>query len=281
MKNALTIDLEDWYQTADFNFDLKDWDKYEDRVEIGTRIIMDSLERRNIKATFFVLGCVAKKHPELVKEIARMGHEIASHGSSHRLVYTQTMDEFREDIRASKNTLEDIVGKEVSFFRASSWSISKDQFWAYKVLEEEGFKCSSSLQPFKTPLSGVSGVPRTAFYPIIGGEKHSILEFPPTVLPLGSASIPFSGGLYLRTFPKSFMKYSLNKVNKKNNGMIYAHPWEFDIDQPRLDVPIHIKFTHYHNIKKTLNKFEFMLDNFKFCPLGEIIKDVEYPSIYI
>lgn len=278
MKNALTIDLEDWYHTMDFNFPVDKWDSFEDRVENSVRIILDTLDEHKTKATFFVLGYVARKHPELIKEISNKGHEIGSHGSFHRLVYTQNENEFRQDVRASKELLEGITGKEIKLFRASSWSISTKTLWALRVLQEEGFICDSSVQPFKTPLSGINGAPKEPFYPVIEGRKLDLLEFPPTVLPVGNLGVPFSGGLYLRTMPLKFIKYALKKINATRPGMIYIHPWELDVSQPRLKVPPHIKFTHYYNLNKTLQKVEDLLKNFEFVPLGEIIRDGIYPS---
>ena len=150
MNNVFTIDVEDWYHTMDFNFPQEDWDKYEDRVEVGLRLIMEVLERHNVKATFFVLGCVAKKHPDLIKEIASLGHEIGSHGTNHRMVTAQSREEFRADVAMSKQILEDITGEKVKLYRSSSWSIVPKTIWALRILEEEGFICDSSIQPFRT-----------------------------------------------------------------------------------------------------------------------------------
>jgi polysaccharide deacetylase family protein (PEP-CTERM system associated) len=232
-----------------------------------------------VKATFFVLGYIAEKHPELIKKLADKGHEIGSHGSFHKLVYKQTKEEFREDVKNSKKLLEDITGQQVTLFRASSWSISEDTLWALGILEEEGYKCDSSIQPFKTPLSGINGAPKMPYHPIIDGNGLGILEFPPTVMPLGKKAVPFCGGLYLRTLPIAFIKYALRKVNKTGPGLIYVHPWEVDMQQPRLEVPVHIKFTHYYNLKNTLNKLENLLNTFEFVPLGDIIKAWEYKAL--
>lgn len=279
MKNALTIDVEDWYQTLDFNFPQHTWGIYEDRVTENLKKIISVLDRFNIKATFFVLGCIAEKHPALIKELVLKGHEIGSHGTDHRLVYKQTPKEFRKDIVNSKNILEHLTGKKVELFRASSWSISKDTLWALEILEEEGFVCDSSMQPFKTPLSGVSGAPKIPFHPSINNRELSLVEFPPTVLPVGKGSIPFSGGLYLRTLPIAFVKHALKKVNEEREGMIYTHPWEYDVSQPKLKVSPVVKFTHYYNLKRNYIKLEELLKTFSFEPLGKIIKNKAYPVI--
>lgn len=281
MKNALTIDLEDWYHTLDFNFPIETWNSYEDRVNVGASLLLDLLDKYNIKATFFILGYVAQNHVGLVKRICEKGHEIASHGTWHKLVYKQSKEEFREDVANSKKILEDITGKEVNIFRASSWSISEDTLWALEVLQKEGYKCDSSIQPFKTPLSGINNMPVKPFYPIIGEKKLDILEFPPTVLKMGGMKIPFCGGLYLRVMPYKFIEKAINIVNKERSGLVYVHPWEFDVKQPKLKVPPHIKFTHYYNIKNNHVKLERLLKNFEFTTLGEIIKDNNYTTVKI
>lgn len=278
MKNALTIDVEDWFTTMDFNFDAKSWDSFEDRLDYGMKSIMELLSKHNVKATFFILAYCAKKHVELVKEISRQGHEIGSHGSLHRMVFKQTPQEFREDIAYSKNLLEDITGNKVDMFRASSWSLSRNTLWAFEILEEEGFKCDSSIQPFKTPLSGFGKAPKVPFHPVIKGRKLNLLEFPSTVLTAGDICLPFSGGLYLRTLPLAFVKYALKKVNKERPAMLYVHPWEFDLGQPKLPVPMHIKFTHYYNIKSNLKKLEEMITSFDFGKLGDITLNQSYES---
>lgn len=279
MKNALTIDVEDWYHTMDFNFPFETWHKYEDRIEYGVKSIIELLQKRNVKATFFVLGCVAEKHPEIIKELVAKGHEIGSHGSIHRMVTTQNREEFKDDVMRSKEILQQITGREINLYRSSSWSIVPKTLWALEVLEELGFICDSSIQPFATPLSGFKNAPTKPFHPIIGGRKLNILEFPPSVISIGKVCLPFCGGLYLRALPKEFINYGLKNTNKNTAGMIYTHPWEWDPNQPRLKVPIHIKFTHYYNLNKTRGKMDNLLQNFSFTTLGEIIRDGNYPSI--
>lgn len=279
MQNALTIDVEDWYQTMDFNFPLEKWGSYEDRIEYSLKKLIDLLGENNIKATFFVLGYIAKKHPKLIRKLAEEGHEVASHGSFHKLVYKETEEEFREDIKYARNTIEEIIGKEVVIFRASTWSISKNTLWALEILEDEGFICDSSIQPFQTQISGIKGAPINPYHPIIDGKKLKILEFPPTVLSFYKVKVPFCGGLYLRILPSRIVKYFLNQVNKERNGLIYIHPWEVDTNQPKLKVAPHIKLSHYYNLHSTMDKFSFLIKNFDFVPLGEIIRNNSFVSI--
>jgi len=278
-QNTLTIDVEDWFQTHDFNFNIADWGMYESRVENSIDGILNLLDKYNVKSTFFILGCIAQKSPQVVKKIADKGHEIASHGGWHKKVFGLTKSEFREDIIFSKKMLEDITGTKVQLYRAPSWSISSDTMWALEILEEEGFICDSSIQPFKTPLSGIKGAPVTPFHPIINGRKLNLIEFPPTVLRVGKFTLPFSGGFYLRCSPFIITEKALRTVNRKRQGMIYIHPWETDTQQPRLKVPFHIQTLHYLNLNTTLKKSERLLQNFEFVTLGELIKDKKYPSI--
>jgi polysaccharide deacetylase family protein (PEP-CTERM system associated) len=281
MNNAFTIDVEDWYHTMDFNFPINTWNNYEDRIDYNLKTILEKLSKHNTKATFFVLGCVASKHPELIREIANQGHEIGSHGNMHKMITTQSEEEFKEDIMVSREILQDIVQKKVNLYRSSSWSIVPKTVWALNILEQEGFICDSSIQPFKTPLSGFKNSPREPFYPIINGEKLNLLEFPPSVLSLGKLCFPFCGGLYLRMLPIKFIKDALKNVNKTTQGLIYTHPWEWDVNQPKLKVPPHIKFTHYYNLQNTINKLDNLLDNFDFIPLGDLIKEGNYKAIIL
>jgi polysaccharide deacetylase family protein (PEP-CTERM system associated) len=275
MKNALTVDLEDWYHASDLNINANNWEGYEDRIVDSTTRVLHLFDRLNIKATFFVLGCVAKKHPELIRSISGGGHEIGSHGVWHRLITKMRPHEFRSDLITSKMIIEDIIGKKIELFRAPSWSISRDNLWALQILSEEGFVCDSSLQPFATPLSGVNDVPCEPFIPVINGEKLNLIEFPVPILKLGKIPVPFAGGLYLRMMPLRYILYGLRQINKGNPGMIYFHPWELDLDQPVLKVSPHIRFTHYYNLKSTQQKLQKIFVCNEFAPLGEIIKNIK------
>lgn len=275
MQNILTIDVEDWYQTHDFNIAVNEWNNYEERIESSTRTVLELLSKHSVHATFFVLGCIAQKHPGLIKEIASSGHEIGSHGGWHRMINTYSREEFRADLKYSKNVLEDITGNRVCLYRAPSWSVSPATLWALQILEEEGFICDSSIQPFKTPLSGFKKAPGVPFHPIIDGKKLKLLEFPTPLYRAGRLYIPFSGGFYLRALPISLTTMLLRNVNKHGYGMIYVHPWETDFNQPRLKAKPHIKFVHYYNINSTAFKLDRLLANFSFMPLGKMASNIE------
>jgi len=279
--NIMTIDVEDWYQSQDFNLDRSKWGDFEPRVEYSTKVLLDILDKYNTRATFFILGYIALNNPQLVKEIASRGHEIGSHGMWHKMVSRQTRDEFRHELLYSKKSLEDITGQQIKMFRAPTWSISLDTLWALETLEEEGFICDSSIQPFATPLSGVRGAPVDPYHPIVNNRRLKLLEFPPTVLKSPIGVIPFSGGLYLRTLPYKAVDWALRKVNQKRPGMVYVHPWELDVEQPKLKVPFLIRQAHYFNIKTTKDKVEKLLESYSFTCLGEFVHCRQYPCINI
>lgn len=277
--NALTVDVEDWYQTQDFNFNIGIWDRFEDRVEYSTRLILDIFAEHKVKATFFVLGCVAEKHPELVREIVSFGHEIASHGGWHRMVSSMTRDEFREDLRWSKYTLEDISGCTINMFRAPSWSLTLDSLWALQILEEEGFICDSSIQPFRTHLSGIFNTPLRPYYPVVDGHPLNLLEFPPTMLSMGKIRLPFAGGFYLRMMPLTMIIWGLKKVNQTAPALVYIHPWELDPEQPRLSVSLPVRLSHYLNLDRNEEKVRLLLARIPFVPLGEIIQSGTFAAL--
>ncbi|MCR4440818.1 MAG: DUF3473 domain-containing protein [Peptococcaceae bacterium] len=279
MKNILTVDIEDWYHANALNISVDQYEHCQDRIEQSTLLLLGLLEKHDLKATFFILGCVAGKHPGLIKKIVENGHEIGSHGYWHKLVYEQKPEEFRKELLHSKSLLEDITGRPVKFYRAPSWSITRKCLWALIILEEEGFTCSSSIYPFRNPLYGISKAPGGPYYPVVDGKTLNILEYPPTVFQIWNYRFPFAGGLYLRLLPGWLIIKMLASVNKQKPAMVYTHPWETDIKQPRLKVPALIKFVHYHNLETTVRKLEALFKRFKFTTLGEAIKGKKYPVL--
>ncbi|MDP4162810.1 MAG: polysaccharide deacetylase family protein [Bacillota bacterium] len=279
MNNLLSVDVEDWYHANALDIPISQWGTYESRVVGNTKRIIELFEKYEVKATFFVLGCVAEQHPGLIKEIVSHGHEVASHGRYHQLVYTLTEEQFREDVRKSKAILEDITGKQVSLYRAPSWSIKLDQLNRLTILQEEGYLGDSSLQPFWTPLSGNNKSPMEPFYPIVNGERLSLLEIPPTVINVAGLRLPFAGGFYLRFFPSFLVKQAMRLVNLQRKGLVYIHPWEFDVNMPRVEKSALVKFIHYNNIASTETKLEKMLQNFHFGPMNVCLEKTDYHSV--
>jgi len=283
MLNALTVDVEDWYMTSDYDIPPEQWHLYEDRVVDSTMELLNLFARYQARGTFFILGCVAEKHPELVKEIAARGHEIASHGYWHRMLTRLTPEEFRADLRAAKEVLESVSGRPVTLYRAPSWSVSADRLSYLRIMHEEGVAIDSSLQPFRTPLSGISGMPLAPFKPVVEGSPIGILEFPPTVLKLFGVTVPFSGGFYLRATPSWMHRFALRTVNRTRPGMIYIHPWEIDPGQPNVKAGLLARLTHRYGLRVTRRKLERLLKSFSFAPLGEVAASaaVTFPEIAI
>lgn len=278
MKLFMTIDLEDWYNTHDYAIPKESWDECQSRVANNTRKLLDLLSKYDVKAVFFVLGYIAERHPELIREISTRGHEIASHGYWHEKLFDLTKDKFRKDLQRSLRLLEGITGKKVRYYRAPSWTFDKRSEYLHELLMEEGILVDSSLQPFRTPLSGVAGASLEPYYPLIKDRKSKVLEFPVPVCKIGPVRIPFCGGFYFRVMPYWLIDKCFKNTLKRRDCFVYIHPWEIDSDQPRPQVPLLIKIIHNYGIKGTEFKLEKLLKNYKFSDpmrfgIGEIKDD--------
>lgn len=265
--NAISFDVEDWFQVENLKSAIRrdDWDSHELRVEQNTRRILAVLQERDVKATFFILGWVAERCPDLVREIDRAGHEVASHGYGHRLVYEMTPDEFREDLARSKKILEGIVGKPVIGYRAPSFSITPNTLWALDVLKETGFRYDSSI----FPVSGHDryGFPGCDTRPF--QWPNGLQEIPLAVYKLGRLALPVAGGGYFRLFPYSYFRALLGRLNRNHQPFtFYLHPWEFDPAQPRVRVPWFYRFRHYVNLDKTESRLRKLLRQFRFTGIA-------------
>jgi len=274
MKNILTIDVEDYFQVENFKKRVKfsDWDKYEMRVQANTEKILSILGGSNSKATFFVLGWVAEKLPHLVKKISDAGHEIASHGYGHDLIYERTPEEFKDDLLRSRTILEDIIKRRVSGYRAPSWSVTKKSLWAIDILMEERYSYDSSVFPIYSDHGGLASAKR--FPHRIYNHKNSIWELPISTVKIFGLNVPFSGGGYFRLLPYRFIKRSIEKINREGNPVIiYLHPWEFDAEQPRIMSDPISGFRHYVNIEKTERKLHMLLEGFDFIKIDDFLTD--------
>lgn len=271
--NAFTVDVEDYFQVSAFESGIEraNWDDYESRVTENTGRILDLLGRHDIRGTFFVLGWVASKHPELVQRITAAGHEVASHGYWHQLVYRQTPDEFRADLVRSRDVLQDITGQPVTAYRAPSFSIVTRSLWALDVLVEEGFRVDSSIFPVRHDRYGVPDARREIH--VRETAAGPICEFPPSVLRVAPMNVPISGGGYFRLFPLAFMIRSWRRlVHRRMPGMFYIHPWELDPEQPRLRVAGRVsRFRHYVNLARTADKLDRFVSRFAFAPIGDVL----------
>ncbi|MEX2416685.1 MAG: DUF3473 domain-containing protein [Paenibacillaceae bacterium] len=269
--NALTVDVEDYYQTNGLNVPVESWNGYVNRVENNTYRLLECFQKCEVKGTFFIVGNIAERFPSLVRRIVSEGHEIGSHSNMHRMLSSMDSNSFREDVRTSKNLLEDISGQTVVQYRAPSWSLNTDRYEWLGILEEEGYRIDSSIQPFLTPLSGSAKAPIIPFRPIINGKQYSIIEYPSTVWSWGALRIPFSGGLYLRAMPIKLVARLLQSVNHSRPGMIYIHPWEIDPDQPRIPTSLLYRFAQYYRLNSTERKLDWLLEQFTFHPLGYLV----------
>ena len=388
MLNALTIDVEDYFQVYAFSDVIKfeDWGNYECRIERNTDRILEILSdadhnsnfkthnsnlndsvpspqhsvahspntslTQRVKATFFVLGWIAERYPGLVRRIQQEGHEIACHGYAHKRIYTQSKEEFRQDVKRAKSILEDITGNEVMGYRAPNYSITNKSRWAFEVLIEEGFKYDSSIFPIRHDFYGMPNAPRFPFVVSLSGASnlefsmlnceldtaqnsdfkpqssvlevnslthslnnsisnnskpqssvlkasdvsepqhgstaalsnsltHSLInskgliEFPISTVKVFGQNFPISGGGYFRLFPYPLIRKGLKSINQKENKpfIFYAHPWEFDTDQPRIKGVTHLsKFRHYVNLNKTEERFIRLLKDFSFSSVTDILK---------
>jgi len=272
--NAFTVDVEDYYHVSAFEGAVSrdHWADYESRVVANTRRLLELLCRHDVKATFFVLGWVARQHPHLVREIHASGHEIGSHSFWHRLIYEQTPDEFRADLVESRDVLQDIISEKVTSYRAPSFSVTKQTLWALDILVEEGFKIDSSVFPIYHDRYGIPDAPR-ALHPI-STAAGDLWEFPISVRRVLGLNLPVSGGGYFRLFPLRWTVRSLHAIQRRRNQpfVFYIHPWELDPAQPRVAVKSRIaRARHYVNRSTTERKLDRLLGEFRFAPLRDVV----------
>lgn len=271
MINILTIDVEDYFHVSAFEQIIKreEWDRFESRVEDNTCRILDLLSKKGVSATFFVLGWVAERFPSLVRDIHEAGHEVACHGYSHRLVYSQTPQEFREETRLSKRILEDACGCSVLSYRAASYSITGQSAWALEILAEEGFRFDSSVFPV---VHDRYGIPRAMRGPvrIELDSGLTLVECPLSTLSFLDWRLPIAGGGYFRLFPYPLLRMAVRRLNHRDRLplIFYLHPWELDPHQPRIQATGLSRFRHYFNLHKTASRFDTILGDFEFGPLA-------------
>lgn len=266
--NALTIDFEDWYQGLEIPH--TEWGKFEDRVVPAGRRLLELLDQADVRATFFVLGYVAERHPEIVREIAAAGHEIGTHGYSHTLIYKQTPEVFRSEIERAVRSLEDNIGQRVLGHRAPFFSITRDSLWALEVLGELGIRYDSSIFPVLNYRYGIEDAPRWPYEVAAGGR--TLIEFPISTWQLLGRNLPIAGGAYFRIYPYSLTRRAFRAVNEKGYPVVfYLHPWELDADHPRIPLPRRISMTHYFNLRKTEDRLKRLLRDFSFAPMREVL----------
>jgi polysaccharide deacetylase family protein (PEP-CTERM system associated) len=262
-QHILSVDVEDYYHVEAFsaNVDRSEWERYPSRVEANTRRLLDLFDEVGAKATFFFLGWVAERHPDLVRETVARGHEPACHSYWHRLIYSLTPAEFREDTRRAKDVIEQACGQTVTGYRAPSYSVTGKSLWALDVLAECGFAYDSSIFPVRHDTYGIPTAPRTPFRVETGGGP--LVEYPLTTFRLAiGPNFPVAGGGYLRLLPLWYTR--MGRRISRNEGMpliLYVHPWEIDPGQPRLEGSAKSKFRHYTNLRQTYTRLKTLLES--------------------
>jgi len=268
--NALTIDVEDYFQVSAFApyISRSEWDRRECRVERNVERILAMLESRNAHATFFTLGWIAERYPQLVHRIVAQGHELASHGYGHQRASDLSPDAFFEDVDRAKRLLEDISGVAVQGYRAPSFSIGRDNLWAFDTLARAGYRYSSSIYPIAHDHYGMPEAPRFAYQ-----VREGVLEVPVTTLRWGGRNFPSSGGGYFRLLPYAMSRWMLRQVNERDGqaAIFYFHPWEIDAEQPRVaGIDAKTRFRHYLNIDRMPARLERLLADFSWGRMDQI-----------
>lgn len=269
----MTVDVEDYFQVSAFERHVprEAWDARECRVERNVDRILEQFQRHGVQATFFTLGWVAERFPEMLRRVVAQGHEIASHGWSHVRVTQQDADAFRQDVLRTKALLEDVSGQEVIGYRAASYSIGESNLWALDVLHETGHRYSSSIYPIKHDLYGMPHAPRFAFRPVQG---EGFLEFPVTTVNIGGRNLPCGGGGWFRLLPYAGTRWALRRVNAvdQESAIFYFHPWEIDPEQPRQQgLDAKTRFRHYLNLHRTERRLDRLLADFAWGRMDEVL----------
>jgi polysaccharide deacetylase family protein (PEP-CTERM system associated) len=278
--NAMTVDVEDYFQVSAFEgiAPRPRWDRFESRVSANTDRLLALFAEKGVKATFFVLGWVADRQPELVRRIAEGGHEIASHGYAHRLVYDLTRTTFRDDTRRAKGVLEDASGRPVVGYRAPSYSITPRSLWALDILIEEGFRYDASIFPIHHDRYGIPVSPRHPY--VVDRDGGSLIEAPASTVRTGPFNLPIGGGGYFRLLPYAWTQWGIGHINRTERRpcIFYLHPWEIDPEQPRLRCSWLGRLRHYRNLDQTEARLRRLLDDFSFGPMSQVLHaSVEVP----
>jgi len=272
--NALSVDIEDWFQVGAFEKTLgrDDWEHLTPRVERNTDAVLALFAETGVKATFFTLGWVAERYPALIRRVVDAGHELASHGYDHQRVFTFTPDEFRADLKKSRDLLEQAGGTAVTGYRAPSFSIDSRTPWAHQILAEEGYAYSSSVAPVVHDHYGWPEAPRFAFRPL---ADQPLIELPVTTARFAGRTLAAGGGGFFRLLPYAFSRWAVRQVNDeaKRPAIIYFHPWEIDTDQPRVpNAPLKSRIRHYTNISVMAPKLRRLISDFEWGRVDTLLE---------
>jgi polysaccharide deacetylase family protein (PEP-CTERM system associated) len=275
--NAMSVDVEDYFHVNAFDGVVPRgrWESLESRVCRNTDRLLALFEARGVSATFFVLGWVAERFPSLVSSIARQGHEIASHGYAHRLIYEQTPQVFRDDVRRAKDLLETAAGAKVDGFRAPSYSVTARTLWALDVLIEEGYRYDASIFPIRHDRYGIPASPRHPY--VLTRAGGSLVEAPASTVRYGGLNLPVAGGGYFRILPYAWTRWGIRRINTHEGrpAIFYLHPWEIDPSQPRIRAGFVSRFRHYRNLEKTEPRLRRLLRDFHFSTVGRLLAGVQ------
>jgi polysaccharide deacetylase family protein (PEP-CTERM system associated) len=282
IRNGMSVDVEDYFHVSALAHAAPRarWDSFESRVERNTARLLDLFDEAGARTTCFVLGWVAERHPAIVKAIAARGHELASHGYWHRLVYEQTPEEFRDDVRRSKRIIEDQAGAGVAGYRAPSFSITRRSLWALDVLIEEGYGYDASVFPVHHDRYGIPSAPRHPYR--VSRPAGDLAEVPPSTVRLLGTNLAVAGGGYFRLLPYGWTRWGIARLNRleRKPSIFYLHPWEIDPDQPRLPAPLLSRVRHYTHLRRTAPRLRRLLRAFSWCPIRELLADdTRLPSV--
>ncbi len=281
MANILSFDIEEWFHPEIFygRFSPRQWESLESRVVPGTERILRFLEKKRLEATFFILGWVAEKFPQLVAAIDQAGHEIATHGFSHHMINRLSPEQFRDEIRRSVSILNSLSSSPVIGFRAPTFSITRQTMWALPILLEEGIRYDSSVYPIVHDRYGIPDAP-TRPHIIYRSETARLWEFPMTVVTIAGWNVPLGGGGYLRLYPRALTRMLVSLAHRQHRDLIvYAHPWEMDPGIPRLSLGLLGRIRHYHNIENFLERLDWMTDIAPFTSFRRVYSQLEKAEI--
>ncbi len=271
VRNALSVDVEDWFHVGAFENSIRreDWNGLDCRVERNTDFILGMFDDAGVKGTFFTLGWVAERYPQMMRRIVDQGHEVASHGYDHKRVFTMQAEEFAADLAKTRTLLEDVTGQAVTGYRAPSFSIDKRTPWAHEALGEAGYAYSSSVAPVVHDHYGWPEAPRYAFVPKNSG---SLLELPVTTARFAGRTLAAGGGGFFRMLPYAFSRWAIRQVNAEQRpAILYFHPWEIDPGQPRVaNAPIKSKLRHYTNLSVMADKLRRLIKDFEWTTVSQV-----------
>lgn len=274
--NALTIDVEDYFHVSAFarEIDVSEWDQFECRVERNTHALLDIMSAADTRATFFVLGWVAERYPNLVRELHDRGHEVACHGYSHQLIYNQSPEVFHAETDKAKKLLEDVTGEPVLGYRAASYSVTRSSLWALDTIAELGFQYDSSIFPIRHDRYGLIGGP-VAPHVLDLPSGRDLVEFPISTARFGNTTLPLTGGGYFRLYPYALSKWLIKRNVRANEPVVfYLHPWEVDPQQPRIDSSLLSRFRHYNNLSRTADRLRRLVTDFPFTTMCEALDNL-------